>query len=75
MGGLGSYTSTLVKKRRYWPTYIKGKKMKDRFNDKNVDTLYAWPGKIDAIAFYVFLIKEPDYVMNMMLSYGILNDR
>ena len=33
----------------------------------------AWPGTIDGQRFHVFSMKEPDYVMNLMSSYGTTN--
>ena len=32
----GVFASTLIKKRRYWPKYIRGDEVKEHFNDKEV---------------------------------------
>ena len=34
----------------------------------------SWAGQLDDIPFHVYAMKEPDYVMSLMLSYGT-NDR
>ena len=53
----GIFASALIKKRRYWPKYIKGEEIKEHFKDKMVGEVDAWPGKIDSIPFYVFSMK------------------
>lgn len=35
----GVYTSTLIKKRRYWPKYIKDNKIKTDFEDVNIEVI------------------------------------
>ena len=70
----GVFASALIKKRRYWPKYIKGEEIKEHFKDKKVSDVDAWPGKMDSVPFYVFSMKEPDYIMNMMSTYGTLNE-
>ena len=70
----GLYASALIKKRHYWPKFIRGDEIKQHFLDKAVGSVDAWPGKLDGVPFYVFSMKEPDYVMNMMSTYGTLNE-
>ena len=41
--------------------------------DKKVGDVDTWPGKLDGIPFYVFSMKEPDYVMSIMSTYGTCN--
>ena len=33
----------------------------------------ALPGTLNGVPFYVFAMKEPDYLMNVMSTYGTLN--
>ena len=74
LGKVGLFASALIKKRRYWPKYIRGEEIKEHFKDKAVGEVDAWPGKIDDVPFYVFSMKEPDYVMNIMSTYGTCNE-
>ena len=66
----GVFASALIKKRRYWPKYICGDEVKEHFNDKEVGDADSWGGKLEDVPFHVFTIKEPDYVMSLMSTYG-----
>ena len=59
----GVYASALIKKRGYWPKYICGEDIKSHFTD-------AWAGKLDGVPFHIYTMKEPDYVMTLMSTYG-----
>ena len=67
---LGVYASTLIKKWRYWPKYIKGDDIKQHFDDKEVGDCDSWKGCMDEVNFHVYAMKEPDYVMSLMSTYG-----
>ena len=68
----GVYASALIKKRKYWPKYIKGDAIKQQhFDDKDVGDCDSWKGNMDKVPFHVeYAMKEPDYVMSLMLTYG-----
>ena len=66
----GVFASALIKKRRYWPKYIHGEEVKEHFNDKEVRDADSWGGKLEDVPFHVFAMKEPDYVMSLMSTYG-----
>ena len=66
----GVYASALIKKQRYWPKYIKGDEIKAHFNNKNVGDMDSWAGTFDNIPFHVYAMKEPDYVISLMSTYG-----
>ena len=66
----GVFASALIKKRRYWPKYIRGEEVKEHFNDKEVGDADSWGGKLEDVPFHVFAMKEPDYVMLLMSTYG-----
>ena len=68
----GIYAAALIKKRRYWPKYVKGEAIKKHFEDKNVGDVDAIAGKLDNIPFHYYAMKEPDYVMMLMSTYGTL---
>ena len=66
----GVYASALIKKRKYWPKYIKGDAIRDHFTDKNVGDCDSWKGSMEEVPFHVYAMKEPDYVMSLMSTYG-----
>ena len=66
----GVFASALIKKRRYWLKYIRGEEVKEHFNDKEVGDADSWGGKLEDVPFHVFAMKEPDYVMLLMSTYG-----
>ena len=66
----GVYASALIKKRRYWPKYIKGDDIKSHFDAKDVGNCDSWKGQMDEVDFHVYAMKEPDYVMSIMSTYG-----
>jgi hypothetical protein len=69
----GVFASALIKKGRYWPKYIDGEAIKETFHDARqpgfTDRL---PGTWNSIPFDIFAMKEPDYVLMMMSTYGAL---
>ena len=66
----GVYASTLIKKWKYWPKYIKGDAIKEHFDGKDVGDCDSWKGTMDEVPFHVYAMKEPDYVMSLMSTYG-----
>ena len=70
----GVFASALIKKRQYWPKYINGDAIKAHFENKNVSNADSWAGTLDNIPFHVYTMKELDYVMSLMSTYGT-NDR
>ena len=52
---------------------MEGKKVKQHFEDKDVRSLDALPGTLDNIPFYLMCLKEPDYVISLMSTYGTTN--
>ena len=66
----GVFASALIKKRQYWPKYIKGDDIKAHFENKNMGDADSWGGTLDNIPFHVYAMKELDYVMSLMSTYG-----
>ena len=64
------YASALIKKWKYWPKYIKGEAIKQHFEGKQVGECDSWKGNMDEVLFHVYALKEPDYVMSLMSTYG-----
>lgn len=67
---MGVFASALIKKRRYWPKDVNGEAIAAYFEDKDVGHSDAWPGEQDGVRFHLFCMKEPDYVMSLMSTYG-----
>ena len=66
----GVFASALIKKRKYWPKYVDGDAVDAHFAGKAVGTTDSLPGKIHGIPFHIYAMKEPDYVMKLMSTYG-----
>ena len=69
----GVYASALVKKRRYWPKYVKGDVIKAHFKDVPIGITKRLPGELDGVKLDLFCLKEPDYVLTLMSTYGSIN--
>ena len=69
---VGVYSSAVIKKRRYWPKYVKGDEIDARFKDSEVGDVGSLAGKLQQERFVFFCMKEEDYVMKLMAMYGAL---
>ena len=69
----GVFASALIKKRRHWPKHILGDVIIRHFEDGNIGDVSAWAGELDNTRFHLHCMKEPDYVMSLMSSYGTTN--
>ena len=69
----GVYAHALIMKRRYWPKYVPGEAIKEHFRDKEVGSVDALKGQLDGVPFHLYAMKEPDYTMMIMSTYGTLN--
>ena len=70
----GVFAAAVIKKRRYWPRYIKGDEINAHMEDKEVGECDCMRGNMDRIKYNVFCLKEPNYVMKIMSTYGGLID-
>ena len=68
----GIFTHALIKKRRYWPKHILGEEIIAHFTDKPIGAADAIKDELDGMPFYIFGMKETDYVMQIMSTYGML---
>ena len=66
----GVFSSALIKKRQYWPRYVKGEEIKDHFDGKEPGFFDAIKGTFDNVPFYIYGMKEPDYALLFMTSFG-----
>ena len=72
---VGVFAAALIKKRRYWPKYVEGEKIKEHFESKPVGFADALPGTMDGVPFHISCQKAPNYVMMFMTTYGTLNGK
>ena len=70
----GVFAAALIKKRRYWPKYIPGDAIITHFGDKEIGASDALQGELDNVRFHIVGMKEPDYVMMIMTTYGTLEE-
>ena len=68
----GVYASAVIKKRRYWPKHVPGKAMDDKLNNSDIGTVECLHGQLDNVNYNMYAMKEPDFVMKMMATYGAL---
>ena len=64
----------LIKQQKYWPLYIDGNIFQKHLDDKNIGDCEARKGVKDGLSFYIYSMKEPDYMMLMMATYGTLEE-
>ena len=72
---VGVFASALIKKRRYWPKDVDGDRLSTYFADKDVGDSDALEGELDGIKFHLFCMKEPDYIMSLMSTYGTVSPK
>ena len=66
----GVFAHALIKKRRYWPKYVPGDSIIQDFADKEVGYSNAKKGVLNGVPFHLYAMKEPDYTMLLMSTYG-----
>ena len=73
---VGVYAAALIKKRKYWPRGVPVDAIDEYFTNEDVthvDMLEAITEEgPEGKAFNIFCFKEPEYVMKIMSTYGIL---
>ena len=66
----GAFGSEVIKKRRYWPKYIEGNKVKEHFDNQPIGSQEALSGCLHSIPFNLFGLKEENYTTVLMSTYG-----
>ncbi len=71
---VGVFACVLIKKRQSWPIRVPGNAMQRRFNrpEVKVGNVDAITGTLDGFPYFLWGMKEPDYVMHMMAMGGPL---
>ena len=67
---VGVFAGALIKKRRYWPKHIDGDGIDEYFKDKEVGENDTFEGELSGVKYTIMCMKEPDYVMKIMSTYG-----
>ena len=70
----GVFAAALIKKWHYWLKYVPGDSIITHFQDKEIGALDALQGELDNVKFHIVGMKEPDYVMMIMTTYGTLGE-
>jgi len=71
---VGMFACAVIKKRRYWPAFVPGEAISREFGNLELkvgDTL-AISGKLDGEEYFFWALKEPSYIMKMMVTGGPL---
>jgi hypothetical protein len=71
----GLFAAAVIKKRRYWPRHIDGEGINTKLKDEPVGTQTALPGVLDDVRFHVFCLKEQEYTMMIMSTYGTMEEK
>jgi len=73
---VGMFACAVIKKRRYWPAMVPSNAMMEAFNKVQIGDSRAISGVLDGVKYFLWGLKEPNYVMKMMATGGplILND-
>ena len=69
----GTYALSVIKKRWYWPKHVDGDSIEKHMAYKQVgDTAATKRQELDGIAYKLICMKETDYKMKLMATYGAL---
>ena len=64
------FASAVIKKRRYWPKYVPGKAMDDHMSSRSLGDTSSVKGTLDGTPYNLFMMRDKDWVMKMMTTYG-----
>jgi hypothetical protein len=68
------YSGALIKKRRFWPSLVPGNAIDNQFSGKSTCDCEAISGILNASPYTIWCMKEPDYVMKIMATGGMLEE-
>ena len=67
---VGVYAHAVAKKRRFWPKCVPGDKIDSHMESKEVGEVDCLNRELDGERYKIFAMKEPDYTMKLMATYG-----
>ena len=68
----GVFVCAVIKKRRYWTYMVPGKEMEDHLGEVEVGEIDAIQGIVDDVIYNLWVMKEPNCVVRMMVTGGLL---
>jgi hypothetical protein len=60
----------MIKKRRYWPKYVKGDDIASHFENLNIGDVDSIHGHLNGVPFDIFCMKDVNFVTSLMSTYG-----
>ena len=67
---VGVYAGDLIKKRRYWSKYVPDERIEEPFQTKDVSGTDSLYDEMDGVPYDIFCMKESNYIMKTMNTYG-----
>jgi hypothetical protein len=67
---VGVFASAVIKKRRYWPKHVPGEEMDNKMENRDLGDTDSVKGKLNGVEYNLFCMRDKDYVMKMMSTYG-----
>ena len=64
--------SAVIRKRRYWPKHVPGPAIEAHFGSMKIGETDSIKGQLDGIPYDLFVMKDVDYTMKLMSTYGAL---
>ena len=64
----------MIKKRCYWPKYVLGQQIDAHMIEKAVGECDSMKGVLHGVNYNIFCMKEEDYTMKLMSTYGGLTE-
>ena len=68
----GLFAAALIKKRHYWLKHVPGDTIIAHIADKGAGEVDALQGTLERVLLHIHAMKEPDYMMMLMLTYGMM---
>lgn len=68
----GVFVSALIKKRKYWPKFIKGDNVNKYFEGNKIGEYDRLNGKLNGVYFSLLVMKELEYNMMLISTYSFL---
>lgn len=66
----GLFAAALINKWWYWPNYVPGVEIAKKMDGDAVGDVKTIQGSLDGTPYSIFCMKEPEYIMKMMSTYG-----
>jgi len=71
----GLFGAAVIKKRGYWPKHVDGEAINRKLSAEPVGTQTALPGVLSGVRFHIYCLKEQEYTMMLMSTYGTMEEK